>query len=146
MVPYEQVPSSSIYYQILIKTVVFFEVKTSGNIAVAPAMRSVFRQTAPDYAVDNFVTMQPTVDPSNFNQRLGLYLTCGICRHGCADGGGRTLWRAGATGELSPPRNRRSSGIRLHAASKSSAFSCGRAPRWLVAGLGLGMVCALLGR
>ena len=75
MVPYEQVPPSSIYYQILIKTVVFFEVKTRGDIAVAPAVRSVFRQTAPDYAVDNFQTMQQTVDESNFNQRLGLYLT-----------------------------------------------------------------------
>ena len=54
---------------------VFFEVKTRGDIAVAPAMRNVFRQTAPDYAVDNFQTMQQIVDGSNFSQRLGLYLT-----------------------------------------------------------------------
>ncbi len=58
MVPYEQVPSSSLFYQLLIKTVVFFVVKTRGNIAVAPAMRDVFRQTAPDFALDNFQTMQ----------------------------------------------------------------------------------------
>jgi len=75
MVPYEQVPSTSLYYQILVKTVVFFVVKTHGNIAVAPAMRNVFRQTAPDFAVDNFQTMQQIVDQSNFSQRLGLYVT-----------------------------------------------------------------------
>jgi predicted permease len=75
LVPYEQVPSTSIYYQILVKTVVFFMVKTHGDIAVAPAMRDVFRQTAPDFALDNFQTMQQVVDQSNFNQRLGLYLT-----------------------------------------------------------------------
>jgi putative ABC transport system permease protein len=75
LVPYEQVSPSSLYYQILIKTVVFFMVKTRGDIAVAPAMRDVFRQTAPDFALDNFQTMQQVVDGSNFSQRLGLYLT-----------------------------------------------------------------------
>ena len=75
LVPYEQVPSTSLFYQLLIKTVVFFAVKTSGNIAVAPAMRDVFRQTAPDFALDNFQTMQQAVDASNFSQRLGFYLT-----------------------------------------------------------------------
>jgi predicted permease len=75
LVPYEQVPSTSLYYQLLIKTIVFFAVKTHGNIAIAPAMRDVFRQTAPDFALDNFQTMQQAVDTSNFSQRLGLYLT-----------------------------------------------------------------------
>jgi ABC-type antimicrobial peptide transport system permease subunit len=74
MLPYEQVPTSSLFYQILIKTVVFFQIKTHGNIAVAPAMREVFRQTAPDFALDNFQTMQEAVDENNFSQRLGLYL------------------------------------------------------------------------
>jgi ABC-type antimicrobial peptide transport system permease subunit len=74
-VPYEQVPSTSLFYQLLIKTVVFFAVKTRGNIVVAPAMRDVFRQTAPDFALDNFQTMQQAVDASNFSQRLGFYLT-----------------------------------------------------------------------
>jgi predicted permease len=75
MLPYQQVPSTSLYYQLLIKTVVFFMVKTHGNVAVAPAMRNVFHQTAPDFALDNFQTMQQVVDQSNFSQRLGLYLT-----------------------------------------------------------------------
>jgi ABC-type antimicrobial peptide transport system permease subunit len=49
-------------------------VKTQGGIAVASAARSVFEQTAPDFALDNFQTMQQAVDQSNFNSRLGLYL------------------------------------------------------------------------
>ena len=74
LVPYEQVPSTSLYYQILIKTIVFIMVKTKGEIAVAPAMREVFHQTAPDFALDNFQTMQEAVDQSNFSQRFVFYL------------------------------------------------------------------------
>jgi putative ABC transport system permease protein len=75
MVPYRQVPSTSLFYQALIKTIVNFVVKTRGEVAVAPAMRSVFHELAPDYALDNFQTMQQAVDQSNFSSRLGLYLT-----------------------------------------------------------------------
>ncbi|MGH9571295.1 MAG: ABC transporter permease, partial [Candidatus Angelobacter sp.] len=37
MLPYQQIPASSLFYPLLLKTVVFFAVKTHGNIAVAPA-------------------------------------------------------------------------------------------------------------
>lgn len=74
MLPYEQVPTTSLYYQILIKTIVFMMVKTRGDIPVAPAMRNVFHQTAPDFALDNFQTMKEAVNSNNFSQRLGLYL------------------------------------------------------------------------
>jgi putative ABC transport system permease protein len=33
-------------------------------------MRNVFGQTAPDFALDNFQTMQQVVDSSNFSRRL----------------------------------------------------------------------------
>jgi len=72
--PYQQVPATSIYYPMLLKTVVNFAVKTRGDIAVAPVMRSAFKQVAPDFALDNFQTMQQAVDQNNFNDRLGLYL------------------------------------------------------------------------
>jgi len=75
MVPYRQVPSTSLFYQALIKTIVNFVVKSRGEVAVAPAMRSIFRELAPDYALDNFQTMQQAVDQSNFSSRMGLYLT-----------------------------------------------------------------------
>jgi predicted permease len=74
MVPYRQVPSTSLFYQALIKTIVNFVVKTRGQVTVAPAMRSVFHELAPDYALDNFQTMQAAVDQSNFSSRMGLYL------------------------------------------------------------------------
>ena len=74
LIPYQQVPTTSLFYQALLKTVVNFVVKTRGNSQVAPEMRAVFKQTAPGYALDNFQTMQETVDANTFNQRLGLYL------------------------------------------------------------------------
>jgi len=74
LVPFRQIPSTSLFYQALLKTVVQFVVKTRGDVAVAPMMRSVFRQVAPDYALDNFQTMQEAVDQNTFSQRLGLYL------------------------------------------------------------------------
>ena len=75
MIAYRQIPTTSLFYQALVKTVVSFAVKTRGDIAVAPATRAVFRTLAPDYALENFQTMQQAVDAANFSRRLGLYLT-----------------------------------------------------------------------
>jgi putative ABC transport system permease protein len=74
LIPYQQVPTTSLFYQALLKTVVTFVVKTRGVAPVAPEMRSIFKQTAPGYALDNFLTMQESVDANTFSQRLGLYL------------------------------------------------------------------------
>ena len=74
MIPQEQVPTTSLFYQALLKTLVTFVVKTHGNIPVAPQMRAVFHSAAPGYALDNFQTMQEAVDKNTFSQRLGLYL------------------------------------------------------------------------
>ena len=70
----EQVPTTSLFYQALLRTMVVFMVKTRGNIPVASEMRSVFHQYAPGFALDNFQTMQDAVDQNTFSQRLGLYL------------------------------------------------------------------------
>ncbi len=74
LIPQQQVPTTSLFYQALLKTVVTFIVKTRGNIPVAQEMRSVFHQYAPGFALDDFKTMQETVDANTFSQRLGLYL------------------------------------------------------------------------
>jgi putative ABC transport system permease protein len=74
MIPQEQIPTTSLFYQALLKTVVNFVVKTRGNIPVAPQMRTIFHSVAPGYALDNFQTMQEAVDKNTFSQRLGLYL------------------------------------------------------------------------
>jgi predicted permease len=69
-----QVPTTSLFYQALLKTQVTFLVKTRGEIPVASEMRAVFHEGAPGYAVDDFKTMQEEVEHNTFNQRLGLYL------------------------------------------------------------------------
>jgi predicted permease len=74
MVPEQQVPTTSLFYQALLKTVVCFVVKTRGELPLAAEMRSLFRQNAPGFALDNFQTMQDAVDQNTFSQRLGLYL------------------------------------------------------------------------
>jgi predicted permease len=74
LLPQQQIPSTSLFYPALLKTVVSFVVKTRGDIPVAAEMRSVFHQAAPGFALDDFQTMQEAVEKGTFNQRLGLYL------------------------------------------------------------------------
>lgn len=75
LLPYQQIPTTSLFYPALLKTVVNVLVKTRGDVAVAPIARAVFHDVAPDYALDNFLTLRETVDKSNFTNRLGLYIT-----------------------------------------------------------------------
>jgi predicted permease len=75
LIPYQQVPTTSLFYQALLKTFVTFVAKTRGDMPVAATMRGIFKQTAPGYALDNFQSMREAVDSNTFSQRLGLYLT-----------------------------------------------------------------------
>ena len=74
LVPQQQIPTTSLFYQALLKTVVEFVLKTRGDIPVAAEMRTVFHQAAPGFALDDFQTMQEAVEKNTFSQRLGLYL------------------------------------------------------------------------
>jgi predicted permease len=74
MISQLQVPTTSLFYQALLKTIVSFVVKTRGNFPVAAEMRTVFHELAPGIALDNFQTMQEAVEKNTFSQRLGLYL------------------------------------------------------------------------
>ena len=49
-------------------------------MVVAPEMRAIFRRLAPDFALDNFQTMQEALDQNNFSARLGLYLVGAFAR------------------------------------------------------------------
>jgi putative ABC transport system permease protein len=69
-----QIPTTSLFYQALLKNVVSFVVKTRGEVPVAAEMRSVFHQTAPGLAVEDFQTMEEAVQKNTFSQKLGLYL------------------------------------------------------------------------
>jgi putative ABC transport system permease protein len=74
LLPQRQIPTTSLFYQALLKTVVSFVVKTRGDIPVAAEMRALFHQSAPGFALDNFQTMREAVEKNTFSQRLGLYL------------------------------------------------------------------------
>jgi ABC-type antimicrobial peptide transport system permease subunit len=144
MIPYRQVPTTSLFYQALIKTIVNFVVKTRGEMAVAPAMRSVFHEVAPDYALDNFQTMQEAVDQSNFSSRMGLYLT------GAFAGMAVLMVIAGLYGVLAQlvSYRRREFGIRL-ALGATPGGNLGMVLRqglmFVGAGLATGIVAAMLG-
>jgi putative ABC transport system permease protein len=69
-----QVPTTSLFYQALLKTVVSFVVRSRGDLPIAAEMRSVFHQVAPGFALEDFETMDGLVQKNTFSQRLGLYL------------------------------------------------------------------------
>jgi putative ABC transport system permease protein len=74
MVPQQQVPTTSLFYQALLKTMVSFVVKTRGQHTRRGGDALRLHQNAPGFALDNFKTMQDAVDQNTFSQRLGLYL------------------------------------------------------------------------
>ncbi|HLZ39494.1 MAG TPA: ABC transporter permease [Candidatus Sulfotelmatobacter sp.] len=74
MLSQQQIPTTSLFYQVLLRTMVSFVVRTRGNIPVATEMKSVFHQVAPGLALDNFRTMQDAVELNTFSKRIGLYL------------------------------------------------------------------------
>ena len=137
----QQVPTTSIFYQALLKTIVSFVVKTRGNIAVAPEMRSVFHQAAPGFALDNFHTLQESVEQNTFSQRLSLYLVASF------GGLAVVMVVAGLYGVLSQlvSYRRREIGVRmaLGATRQSVAQMILRQGSILIgAGLGLGLLLA----
>jgi putative ABC transport system permease protein len=78
LIPYEQVPVTSPFYEALLKTVVSFVVKSKVDIPIAAEMRAIFRESAQGCALQDFKTMQQVIDDSLFSQRLGLSLTAGF--------------------------------------------------------------------
>lgn len=137
----QQIPTTSLFYQALLQTMVNFVVKTRANIPVASEMRSVFHQNAPNLALDNFQTMQQAVDQSTFSQRLGLYLVASFA------GLAVSMVIAGLYGVLSQlvGYRRREIGVRmaLGATRQSVAQMVLRQGSVLIGvGLGVGIVMA----
>jgi ABC-type antimicrobial peptide transport system permease subunit len=144
MIAYRQIPTTSLFYQALVKTVVSFAVKTRGDIAIAPATRAVFRALAPDYALENFQPMQQAVDAANFSQRLGLYLTAAFA------GMATMMVIAGLYGVLAQvvSYRRREFGIRLALGATPSgivAMVLRQAVVLITIGLACGIALAALG-
>jgi len=74
LLPQQQIPTTSLFYQALLKKTVSFVVKTRDDIPVAAEIRSIFHEAAPGFALDEFQSMQEAVEKNTFSQRLGLYL------------------------------------------------------------------------
>jgi ABC-type antimicrobial peptide transport system permease subunit len=143
MLSQQQIPTTSLFYQALLRTMVSFVVRTRGNIPVAPEMKSVFHQIAPGLALDNFQTMQDAVEHNTFSQRLGLYLV------GSFAGLAIAMVIAGLYGVLSQlvGYRRREIGVRmaLGATRQSVAQMVLRQGSILIGvGLGVGLVLAFV--
>ncbi|MBV9625056.1 MAG: ABC transporter permease [Acidobacteria bacterium] len=144
MLPQQQVPTTSMFYQALLKTVVSFVVKSRGDVPVAAEMRSLFHQAAPGFALENFQTMQDNVAQHTFGKRLGLYLVSSFAGLAVA------MVIAGLYGVLSQlvGYRRREIGVRmaLGASRQSVAQMVVRQESILIgAGLGIGLLLALPG-
>ena len=74
LLPPQQIPTTSLFYQALLNTMVSFVVKTRADIPIASEMRSIFHQVSPGFALSDFQTMREAVDKNSFSQRLALYL------------------------------------------------------------------------
>ena len=142
LLPDQQIPTTSLFYQALLKTVVNFMVKTRGTIPVEHEMRALFHKNAPGFALDSFQTMQESLEKNTFSQRLVLYLV------GSFAGLAIAMVIAGLYGVLSQlvSYRRREIGVRmaLGATRMSVAQMILRQGSILIgAGLGVGLVLAL---
>ena len=142
MLPQEQIPTTSLFYQALLNTLVSFVVKTRGDVPLAAEMRSLFHQAAPGFALDNFQTMPERVAQHTFSERLGLYLVSSFAGLAVA------MVIAGLYGVLSQlvSYRRREIGVRmaLGATRQSVAQMVVRQGSILIgAGLGVGLLLAL---
>jgi len=144
LLPQEQIPTTSLFYQALLNTMVSFVVKTRGDVPLAAEMRSLFHQAAPGFALDNFQTMREKVAQHTFSERLGLYLVSSFAGLAVA------MVIAGLYGVLSQlvSYRRREIGVRmaLGATRQSVAQMVVRQGSILIgAGLGVGLLLTLPG-
>jgi ABC-type antimicrobial peptide transport system permease subunit len=119
-------------------------VKTRGSIPVAAEMRTIFKDAAPGFALDNFQTMQEVVDNNTFNKRLGLYLV------GSFAGLAIAMVVAGLYGVLSQlvSYRRREIGVRMALGATRGSVAqlvLKRGSGLIGAGLGVGLLLAVVG-
>ena len=141
MLSQQQIPTTSLFYQALLKTLVSFVVKTRGIVPVVPQIRSAFHEVAPGIALDNFQTMQEAVEKNTFSQRLGLYLV------GSFAGLAVAMVIAGLYGVLSQlvSYRRREIGVRMALGATRTGVASMVLRQGIVvigAGLGVGLVLA----
>ena len=109
---YQQVLPSGFVYTVLVASGTNYIVRTRGDVDLTNSIRQIFRQSAPDFAVDDFRTLRGALDEATFNQRLSLYLTgsfAGVAILMVSDG---PLRRAVAVGGPKTARDRNPHGSR----------------------------------
>ena len=102
LLPQQQIPTTSLFYQALLKTVVSFVVKTDGDVPVVTEIRSTFHQQAPGFVLNGFQTMQEAVEENTFQPAAWTISDWLLCRACCSHGVRRFVWCAFSSGELSP--------------------------------------------
>jgi ABC-type antimicrobial peptide transport system permease subunit len=139
---YPQIPVSSFYYQVLVRQETNYVVKTVGPVEIVSAIRNAFHQAQPEFALDDFKTMQAAHDQADFNQRLGLYLVAAFA------GIAVVMVLAGLYGVLSQivGQRRREIGIRMALGADRALILRMMLQRGLVLigiGLGVGLLASL---
>jgi len=141
---YQQVLPTGFVYTVLVASGTNYIVRTRGDVNVTSAIRHIFRQSAPDVALDHFRTLRGALDEVTFNQRLGLFLT------GSFAGIAILMVLTGLYGVLSQlvGQRRREIGIRMAlGASRGSiqTMILRRASVLTIAGLVVGLLASVAG-
>ena len=74
-IPYAQVLVTSKFYPLLIQPETAYLVRTRGKVDLAPEVKALFHQYAPDFALDSFTTIEAAHEQASLTHRVGLYLT-----------------------------------------------------------------------
>jgi len=74
LLAYRQFATTGLLYALLVANGTNYIVRTRGDIDLTNVIRQIFRQSAPDIALDHFRTLRGALDEVTFNQRLGLYV------------------------------------------------------------------------
>jgi ABC-type antimicrobial peptide transport system permease subunit len=139
---YPQIPVTSFYYQVLVNQETNYVVKTQGPVEIVSAIRNAFHEAQPEFALDDFKTMQAAHEQADFNQRLGLYLVSAFA------GIAVIMVLAGLYGVLSQivGQRKREIGIRMALGADRVLILAMMLRRGLLligVGLGVGLVAAL---
>ncbi len=139
---YPQIPVNSFFYQVLVRQETNYVVKTRGPVEIVSAIRNAFHQAQPEFALDDFKTMQAAHDQADFNHRLGLYLVAAFA------GIAVVMVLAGLYGVLSQivGQRRREIGIRMALGADRVLILRMMLQRGLVLiaiGLGVGVLASL---
>jgi len=142
LMAYDQFRPTGFLYSAIVASGTNYIVRTRGDVDLTNAIRQIFWQSAPDYAVDHFRTLRGAVDEVTFNQRLSLYLT------GAFAGVAILMVLTGLYGVLSQlvGQRRREIGIRMAlGASRGSiqAMILRRASLLTIVGLAVGLPASL---